>query len=76
MAPTTTIPQPQQPNSQPPAKYNRGNPLVPMTTKIAADERVLLEEQAAREGRSASALAREAIQRYVRQARNGVTSAT
>ncbi len=60
----------------PPAKYNRGNRLVTMTAKIAADERSALEAQAAREGKSVSAVAREAIQRHVRRAtREGVSAA-
>lgn len=60
----------------PAAKHSRGDPLVALTTKIAADERAQLEECAAQEGKSASALAREAIQRHIREiARNGVSPA-
>lgn len=59
----------------PPAKYNRGNRLVAMTAKIAAEERAALEAQAAREGKSVSAIAREAIQRHVRRSTHEEVSA-
>jgi hypothetical protein len=50
---------------RPHAPYNRGNPLVAMTSKVAANEREALEELAAAEGKSVSAVVREAIQRHV-----------
>jgi hypothetical protein len=52
----------------PPAKYNRGNRLVLVTAKIAAAERQALEEQALAEGKSVSAVAREAIRQHVSRA--------
>lgn len=55
------------------APYNRGNPLIAITGKVALSERQALEKVAAADGKSVSAAVRDAIQRYVRGEKGAIT---